>query len=243
MSGIYSALGGVFEYFNDDCGYDKWSQYLIERINSLGVKPCARGVDAGCGNGYFTRAFERAGYGMTGVDISPEMLNAAVELSRKNGLKSQYILGDIAKLSLNFKPDFIIAANDCVNYLPQNGLTATFKRLYGLLKRGGALIFDISSSHKLRHILGDNAFADDRDGATCVWFTKLCGDRVELDITVYVRRADGLYERRDESQTQFIHEENAVVAALLATGFSVTVEGVLGGNDKSERINFICVKR
>ncbi len=159
------------------------------------------------------------------MDISPEMLNAAVELSRKNGLKSQYILGDIAKLSLNFKPDFIIAANDCVNYLPQNGLTALFKRLYGLLKRGGALIFDISSSYKLRHILGDNAFADDRD------------------ITVFVRRADGLYERRDESQTQFIHEENAVVAALLAAGFSVTVEGVLGGNDKSERINFICVKR
>lgn len=44
MSGIYSALGGVFEYFNDDCGYDKWSQYLIERINSLGIKPCARGA-------------------------------------------------------------------------------------------------------------------------------------------------------------------------------------------------------
>ena len=33
----YSALGGAFEYLNDDCGYDEWSQYLINKLKSLGA--------------------------------------------------------------------------------------------------------------------------------------------------------------------------------------------------------------
>ena len=83
MSGAYSALGGVFEYLNDDCGYEEWSQYLIKRLRGLGVSDSASGVDLGCGNGYFTRAMQRGGFKTVGVDLSPEMLTRAVELSRK----------------------------------------------------------------------------------------------------------------------------------------------------------------
>ena len=81
--GAYSALGGAFEYLNDDCGYEQWSQYLINKLQSFGAGRV--GVDIGCGNGYFTRALCKAGYAVTGVDISPQMLNCAVELARKQG--------------------------------------------------------------------------------------------------------------------------------------------------------------
>ncbi|MDE7330612.1 MAG: class I SAM-dependent methyltransferase [Clostridia bacterium] len=241
MSNAYSAIGGVFEYLNDDCGYDKWSQYLINTLKNLGVPYGARGVDAGCGNGYFTRALFKAGYGVIGADISPEMLSKAKELSLKEGLKTQYISGDITSLTLNFKPDFITAVNDCFNYIPQNKLFSAFSKLYRLLKRGGALIFDISSEHKLRDIIGSNVFAEDREDVSYTWFNTLKDDRVEMDITVFLRRADGLYERRDEAQTQYIHGETEIVSLLERVGFTVKTEGHLGG-DKSERINFICIK-
>lgn len=241
MSKAYSALGGVFEYLNDDCGYQEWSQYLINRLQSLGIAAGASGVDGGCGNGYFTRALQRAGYAVLGVDSSAEMLNKAEEISRRDGLKSQYICGDITKLALNFKPDFIVAVNDCFNYIPQDKLLKTFKRIYNLLKSGGAFIFDISSEYKLKNVIGNNIFSEDRGDVCYVWFNALKDDRVEMDITLFARRGDGLYERRDEEQTQYIHGETDVISALNEAGFKVATEGHLGG-DKTERINFICKK-
>ena len=66
MSGAYSALAAWFEYLNADCDYEKWSQYLYDRLRSLGVTG-GKGLDIGCGSGAFTRAFAAFGFDMTGV--------------------------------------------------------------------------------------------------------------------------------------------------------------------------------
>ena len=238
-SGAYSALGSVFEYFNDDCGYDKWSQYLIDRLQGLGAG--AVGIDIGCGNGYFTRALYKAGYSVTGLDSSPQMLSTAVDLAAKHRVKADFILQDVTKLSLNFKPDFAVAVNDCVNYIPPQKLQATFARVHKCLKKGGLFLFDVSSEHKLRHIVGSNLFARDFDNATLLWFNTLSGDRVDMDVTVFTRLPDGKYTRADERQTQYIYGETQILTALTQCGFAAEAEGHLGG-DKAERINFICKK-
>ncbi|MDE6868005.1 MAG: class I SAM-dependent methyltransferase, partial [Clostridia bacterium] len=120
MANSYSALGRWFEYLNEDCGYEQWSQYLIERLKKLGAGP--RGADIGCGNGYFTRALIKAGYSAVGVDISPQMLDKAQELSLKEGVRAEFLLGDITKLKLNFKADFAVAVDDCINYVSKDRL-------------------------------------------------------------------------------------------------------------------------
>lgn len=238
-TGAYSALGSTFEYFNDDCGYEQWSQYLINKLrlmNAGGV-----GIDIGCGNGYFTRALYKAGFSVTGLDISPQMLSAAAELAANERVKADFILQDITKLNLNFKPDFAVAVNDCINYVPPQKLKAAFSRVYRCLKSGGIFIFDISSEYKLRHIVGSNLFARDFEEATLLWFNALYDNRVEMDITVFTRLPDGKYSRADERQTQYIYKETEIISALQSVGFSVETEGHLGG-DKTERINFICKK-
>ena len=90
----YTNLAVWFEYLNDDCGYENWSQYLIEKLRAF---PLCEGLDAGCGGGWFTRAFHRAGYRMTGLDISPEMLDFAQNKALKEGVRGEYLLGDISK--------------------------------------------------------------------------------------------------------------------------------------------------
>ncbi len=240
-SGAYSALGSVFEYLNDDCGYEKWSQYLIETLRALGLKSGARGVDIGCGNGYFTRALYKAGFDVWGADISPQMLNRAVEIARSEGVAAQFLLQDVTKLKLDFKCDFITAVNDCINYVPKDKLCQTFKRIYASLKKGGAFIFDISSEYKLKHIIGSNVFCEDREELSYMWFNTLKEDCVDMEITVFSRRTDGDYTRSDERQTQYIYGENEILAALNAAGFTAQTEGHLGGS-KEQRINFICRK-
>ncbi len=238
-SGAYAALGGIFEYLNDDCGYEQWSQYLIKKLRGLGNFKC--GADVGCGNGYFTRAFYKAGYEMKGVDVSAEMLSKAVELAAKEGVRAEFLQGDIAKLKLNGKTDFITAVNDCINYVAPQKTDLAFKRVYDALKKGGAFIFDISSEYKLKHILGDNLFAEDRGDVAYMWFNKLFEDRVEMDITLFTKCSDGSYTRADERHTQYIYSENQIVEKLENAGFKVETEGHLGV-DKTQRINFICKK-
>ena len=235
----YSALGGAFESLNEDCGYEEWSQYLINKLKSLGAGRV--GLDVGCGNGYFTRALIRAGYDVKGMDISEEMLSSAVEIARREGIRAEFLYGDITKLKVSAKPDFIVAVNDCINYVPQGKLSLAFSKVYNSLKKGGVFFFDISSEEKLKGDLGNNLFADDGEDITYLWFNTLKGDRVDMDITVFTRGADGRYTRADERQTQYIHSENAVVSALEDAGFKVETEGHLGGS-KEKRINFICTK-
>lgn len=236
----YSALGGAFEYLNDDCGYDEWSQYLINKLTDLNAG--REGLDIGCGNGYFTRALIRAGYDVKGMDISGEMLSSAVEIAGREGVRAEFLYGDITKLKLNTKLDFIVAVNDCLNYVPQDKLSVAFSKVYKSLRKGGVFIFDISSEEKLRRDLGNNLFADDGEDITYLWFNTLNGDRVDMDITVFTRGADGKYTRADERQTQYIHSEKNVISALEGAGFGVATEGHLGLS-KEKRINFICRKK
>ncbi len=239
MEHSYSALGRWFEYLNDDCGYEQWSQYLINKLKPFGAG--ARGIDIGCGNGYFTRALTKAGYSMLGIDVSPEMLTRAQELSLKEGVKAEFLLGDITKLKVNAKADFAVAVNDCLNYVPAQKLKAAFSHVRACLKKGGAFIFDISSPHKLRNIIGDNLFAEDRDDVSYIWFNSLSGDSVIMDLTFFEKNSDGKYTRADERHVQYIHEEETIISELTAAGFSVTTEGHLG-KEKLERINFICTR-
>ena len=63
-----------------------------------------------------------------------------------------------------------------------------------------------------------------------------------MDVTVFVRRKDGAYERFDEHHTQYIHEKEDISAALARAGFTlIRVEGHLGeGKEGSDRMNFLC---
>ena len=237
MENSYSVLGRWFEKLNADCDYDEWSQYLIKRLKDFGAGE--KGVDIGCGNGYFTRALIKAGYSVKGIDVSPECLDTAQRLALKEGIRTEFLLGDITELELSSKCDFAVAINDCLNYVPKDKLLKTFKNVRKCLKAGGVFIFDISSCYKLREILGNNLFAEDDENLTYIWFNTLYPDRVEMDLTFFEKKSNGLFERFDESQTKYIHEEEDIIKALRAAGFEVTTEGHLG-KDKKERINFIC---
>ena len=243
MNNSYSALGAWFEYLNKDCDYEKWSQYLVNALKAYGAG--SFGIDIGCGNGYFTRALNRAGYRVSGADISVPMLNKAKQISAAEGVKTEFLLADITKLKLPSKVDFAVAINDCLNYVPQNKLTTAFKRVNACLKKGGLFIFDISTPYKLQNIIGSNLFAEDGEKITYLWFNTLFSDRVEMDITLFERRLDGTYVRTDEQQTQFIHDEKTVTQSLLGAGFCVIkTEGHLGAEvcGTTQRLNFICKK-
>lgn len=238
----YYALADWFEYLNDDCGYEEWSQYLINALKSR-VKDCSFGADVGCGSGYFTRAMKKAGYDVIGADISDEMLIKAQELSQSEKLSIPYIRQDIASLKLIKKADFITAVNDCVNYVPKNKIAAAMKRVFASLNGGGYFLFDISSENKLKN-KERGVSVDDRDDVTYISFNDVTDERVLMDVTVFIRENNNLFKRFDERHLLYIYSIPEIEAALIGAGFKIECESGHLGEDKavSDRIEFIAIK-
>ncbi len=238
----YACLATWFEYLNDDCGYEQWSQYLIEKLSRFSL---AAGLDVGCGGGWFTRVFQKKGYAMTGMDISPEMLDYAQETAFKEGVRSEYVLGDITKKKLPARYDFVTAINDCINYIPKQKLVAAFKNVRGALKKGGIFLFDISSVRKFKEKIANTVSADDREDVTYLSFNREEEDGVTMEVTLFVKRADGGYERLDEMHRQYAYTESEIASALEESGFELLeVEGHLGEDAQvSDRITWLARKR
>ena len=238
----YAHLAKWFEYLNDDCGYEKWSQYLLDKLSRFSL---SIGLDVGCGGGWFTRAFQKYGYQMTGMDISPEMLDFAHETALKEGVRGEYILGDITKRKLPARFDFVTAINDCFNYIPKDKLDAALKNVRGTLKKGGIFLFDISSARKFKEKIANTVSADDRDDITYLSFNREEADGVTMDVTLFVKRADGAFERLDETHRQYSYTEEEIVSALEKNGFELLeAEGHLGEEKtESDRLTFLVRKR
>ncbi len=243
MAQPYDSLAEWFEYLNDDCDYPTWSQYFIDGLRARGAG--RRGLELGCGSGAFSRALARAGYAMTGADRSEAMLRKGAELAIKEGVRVEFLRADAENLKTPKPYDFILSPNDCINYLPQRALPSAFKKICSSLVRGGIFWFDVSSSCKLRGKVANNIFADDRDEVTYLEFNRLFEDRVETDVTLFVREKDGRFSRSDEKHIRYLHEKEDLVRALFGAGFSsVDVEGHLGEREEgSDRLNFICKKK
>lgn len=239
----YDALADWFEYLNDDCGYESWSQYFIEGLRRLNAGKC--GLELGCGSGAFARALTRAGYEMSGADLSVRMLTKAEALARAEGLNIPYFQADAASFSTLKRYDFLLAPNDVYNYVPKEKLPAAFRRAAKCLKEGGIFWFDVSSPRKLCEKVADTISADDRDEVTYLSFNRRTGDEIEMEVTLFVKRQDGAYDRFDERHIQYIHGEEELAAALDGAGFCLlAAEGHLGApKEGSDRLQFICRKK
>ncbi len=237
----YANLAKWFEYLNDDCDYENWSQYLILKLRPFAFKT---GLDVGCGGGWFTRAFQREGYQMTGLDISPEMLDFAQEQSLKCGLRSEYLLGDITRFRSPKKYGFVTAINDCVNYIPKPRLLSAFKKVYALLEKDGVFLFDISSERKFKNKIANTVSVDDRDDVTYFSFNKEEEDGVTMEVSLFVRQNDGSFQRLDETHRQYRYTEEEILSTLALAGFTVLEkEGHLGEDSSiSDRICFLAKK-
>ena len=238
----YENLADWFEYLNDDCGYEEWSLYLLEKLRAF---PLKSGLDVGCGAGWFTRAFYRAGYEMTGMDISAPMLDKAQEKALHEGVRTEYILGDITKFRPLKKFDFITAINDCFNYIPKNKLDLALKNVKNGLNKKGILLFDISSARKICDKVANTVSVDDREEVTYLSFNKKEEDGVTMEVTLFVKEEDGRYRRLEEVHRQYLYTEEEILSALERNGFTLLqVEGHLGEEKSvSDRITFLAQRR
>ena len=171
---MYDGLSGFYDLFMQDVDYNSWCDFISRHI-----PPNGNGLDVGCGSGALTLMLAQRGHNMAGLDLSPEMIAIAIKNARKNAISNvSFAVGNAEKISLSIPVDFVIATCDVVNYL-KNPFDF-FKNTYNNLKDGGVFIFDISSEYKLKKVLGNNVYTEEKDNVVYVWNNNLYKNRVDF---------------------------------------------------------------
>jgi SAM-dependent methyltransferase len=99
-------------------------------------------LDAGCGEGYNTRIFARRGARMTGVDLSPKMLELAREEERVEPLCIRYELASYAAMPMLADESFE-AVVSTMALMDGPDFPGAMHEIRRVLKRGCDLIFSI----------------------------------------------------------------------------------------------------
>ena len=241
---IYKNLSKYYQDLILDKEYDGWTEFMLSVVkNNLNY---GVGYDVGCGTGIFTRKLKKAGYKVVGVDLSPEMLSVAEEISVKENINVEYRLADMRFIKSFEKLDFITAVNDGLNYIPQKDLSKTFLAFSKCLKKGGMLLFDLSTEYKLSKILNGNMFGSDDEELSYIWLSEYHEELNSLTINLsFFEKTGELYKRRDEQQTQYAHQLTAVETALKNAKFEIkSITGAFGEEitNSSERAVFLAKK-
>ena len=115
----------------------------------------------------------------------------------------------------------------------------------GALKKDGIFLFDISSARKFQEKIANTVSVDDRDDVTYFSFNRAETDGVTMEVSLFVKRSDGAFERLDEIHRQYLYTEEEILTALEASGFTLLeTEGHLGENKGiADRITFLCQRK
>jgi len=243
MKEQYACLAQWYDAIN---GHDEklWGEYICRLLQQCGVRPGARVVDAACGTGEISLPLSRAGYDVTGVDISLPMLTRAAEKAAEAGLPVHFLHADMTQFRLPRNVRAVTCACDGVNYvLDEEALSTFFANVRKGLPQGGVLLFDISSACKLTHMDGQLYGEDDEDLAY-LWYNKLENGILTMDLTFFIKQANGLYRREAETHRQRVWQAEELRTLLAQAGFDCRIYGAFTLEPPAEncdRLQFVAI--
>lgn len=201
---MYETFARVYDTFMDEVPYDDWTDCLIREMKKNGIRD-GLVLDLGCGTGQITKRLAGAGYDMIGVDSSADMLQIAQE--RSAGLDILYLQQDMRSFELYGTVRCVISTCDSLNYITEReDLLRVFRLVNNYLDPEGLFLFDMNSVCHYEQLCADNTFAESRDDCSFIWENSFdARSRInEYDLTLFLRREEGLYERFLET-----HKERA----------------------------------
>ncbi len=178
-------------------------------------------LDLCCGTGLATLAFGEAGFEVTGLDLSAHMLAYARENTAHLGARAQFIQADAANYALAGQFGLAVSLYDALNHLPDlAALRSCFCSTAAAVAPGGVFIFDLNTRLGLRR--WNVTSVDDSPEALVITHSSFdgSGQRAVLNVTGFLRQADGHFERFDEAVYNTVFDIQSVVWMLLGEGWA-----------------------
>lgn len=248
----YEITSEYYDLINSHVDYAAWCDFLEKMFAKYSKEKPSLVLDLGCGTGIITLELARRGYDMTGIDISPEMLDEARTSAAESGLSNDilWLCQDMCDFELYGTVDAVIATCDAVNYLlSPKQIDKCFSLVHNYLIPDGIFVFDISSKAKFKRMYKGDIIIEN-ENVYCGWqneYNEKTGI-AEFYLSYFTPEktdAGEVYIRRDEYQRQRAWSMRALNMALSRNGFelltvtdSYSGEPIDGETDK-DRIYFV----
>jgi ubiquinone/menaquinone biosynthesis C-methylase UbiE len=126
-------------------GFDTFREHLnnpafLKLVGDLKGKTV---LDAGCGEGYNTRIFARMGANMTGIDISPRLIEHARKLENLEPLGIRFETASFTDLSI-FKDESFDTVVSTMALMDSPDFAKAAAEIYRVLEKNGDFFFSIS---------------------------------------------------------------------------------------------------
>lgn len=216
----YSSFAAVYDMFMDNIPYREWGEYVISLLREHGIRD-GLVLDLGCGTGSLTEILAEEGYDMTGIDLSPDMLQIAMEKRAESGHDILYLLQDMREFELYGTVRAIVSICDSMNYLLDfEDLVQTLRLANNYLDPEGIFIFDLNTEYKYRELLGQSTIAEDREESSFIWDNDYDEEeRINAyNLSLFIREDGDLYRKYQETHYQRAYSLEEVKRAVEEAG-------------------------
>jgi SAM-dependent methyltransferase len=213
----YDALAPAYDTLTHDYDYDRWLAEIerIARGHGLGGN---RVLDVACGTGKSFLPLLRAGYSVTGCDISPAMLDRAAAKAPGVPLHE----ADMRALPAFAEFDLVTCLDDSLNHLlTEAELVAALSGIRRNLTLGGVAVWDVNTLAAYGEMFAETHVIS--AGETfLVWEGKTehaaPGMHAEVVMHVFQERSHGCWRRSVSHQKQRHWPEDVTRAAATEAG-------------------------
>lgn len=243
----YTEFASLYDELMNDFDYEMWADY-VEKIFEKYQYKAKDILEMACGTGNLSLELAKRRYNLVCFDLSEDMLSKAYKkLGRYKNVKLLNL--NMIDFNINKKFDSIVSICDSINYITdKNNLLQCFKNVYNHMNDGGLFIFDINSFYKLKNIIGNNTFVEDREDIFYTWQNYFDEDEniCEFYLSFFKEDGSGTYYRFDEDHVERAYKEDEIIQLLESAGFSkidyYNAFTFDNPSDTDERINFVAIK-
>ena len=216
----YKNLAASYDRLTNDVDYAATVDFYFETLRRENLHP-RTAVDLACGTGSVAVLLAQRGLSVIGVDLSEDMLTAAMDKAADLDVLPMFICQPLQALRLPRGVDLAVCALDSLDYItdPQDCAEA-IRRVYKVLNPGGIFIFDVNTPEKLRAMDGQ-VFLDEDDDVYCVWRgefdegSNICSYGMDL-----FQRQGSVWHRSFEEHREYAYSQEQLTQYLKDAGFT-----------------------
>ncbi|WP_321386989.1 class I SAM-dependent methyltransferase [uncultured Enterococcus sp.] len=243
----YKTFAFVYDEVMDDTLYEQWLNFSRRHL----PKQTERILELACGTGRLAVDFAKAGYEVTALDLSEEMLAIASKRALEKEVEIQFVQGDMMELSEVGQYEAITCFSDSLCYMEnRRDVQQVFDEVYQALEEEGTFIFDVHSIHQIDDIFPDYSYHYQTEEFAFLW-DSYQGEKahsIEHFLTFFVKQEENkeLFIRKDELHKERTYSLETYLMMLEGSGFmNVQVYADFTDeqpDEQSARWFFVCQK-
>jgi glycine/sarcosine N-methyltransferase len=233
---LYDAFSAQYDYFVNWAQRLRYELPFIER--QLAAVSARRVLDTACGTGKHALALARAGYDVTGADLSAGMIEQAEKNAAAAGQRVRFVVAGFAELSAKVSAGFdalLCLGNSLPHVLTEDALRATLLDFAAALRPGGLVIiqsrnFDAVMATRARWIGPQSHRGDNREWLFVRFYDFNLDGTLTFNVVSLQREGGGAWTQRAETTTLHPWLYAELLRALAEAGFGdVTSYGNMEG--------------